>query len=115
MTVRIRDRESYSEADVAWADSVFSAGGDGNFLCAAAKVLSPDKVVVGLNTDPSSSEGYLCVNSSPSPSLLRCLEAVFRGEVSLYQRARIRVEVGGATLPIRSLNEVFIGEINPSQ
>lgn len=114
MAVRIRDRESYSEADVEWAESVFSAGGDGNFLCAAAKVLSPNKVVVGLNSDPSSSEGHLCVNSS-SPSLLRCLEAMFRGEASLYQRARIRVEVGGATLPVRSLNEVFIGERNPSQ
>lgn len=115
VAVRLRDREDYSEADVEWAESVFSAGGDGNFLWAASKVLSPDKLVVGLNTDPDSSEGYLCLKPSRYGSLLRSLQAVFQGKVPRYQRARIRVEMGGAMLPVRSLNEVFVGERNPSQ
>lgn len=113
--MRIRDRESYSEADVEWAESVFSAGGDGNFLWAASKVLSPSKLVVGLNTDPNSSEGYLCLKSSRYGSLLNSLEAVFRNQVPRYQRTRIRVQVNGMPLPVRALNEVFIGEKNPSQ
>ncbi len=115
MAVRIRDRESYSESDVEWAESIFSAGGDGNFLWASSKVLSRDKLVVGLNTDPTSSEGYLCLDSSRYGSLLGTLQAVFRGVVPCYQRSRIRVQLEGQLLPVRSLNEVFIGERNPSQ
>ncbi len=113
--MRIRERENYSESDVEWAESIFSAGGDGNFLWASSKVLSPDKMVVGLNTDPCSSEGYLCLNSSRYGSLLETLRAVFRGVVPCYRRSRIRVQLEGEVLPVRSLNEVFIGERNPSQ
>ena len=113
--MRLRDRESYSSADVEWAESVFSAGGDGNLLWASSKVLSPDKLLVGLNTDPNSSEGYLCLNSSHHGSLLKSLQAVFDGKVPHFHRARIRVEVDGETLPIPALNEVFIGERNPAQ
>ena len=113
--MRLRDRESYSEADVEWAESVFSAGGDGNFLWAASKVLSPNKLIVGLNTDPDSSEGYLCLKTSNYGSLPGALRAMFRGKVPRYRRVRIRVEVDGRLLPVRSLNEVFVGETNPSQ
>ena len=112
--MRIRDRDTYCEEDVEWAETIFSAGGDGSFLWTASKVFTPDKVVVGFNTDPHASEGYLCLNSALYGSLLRTLEAVFKGEVPIYQRTRIRVEVGGNLLPVRSLNEVFIGERNPS-
>lgn len=115
VSMRLRDRESYSAEDVEWAESVFSAGGDGNFLWAASKVVSPDKLLVGLNTDPTSSEGYLCLDSSRHGSLQNALGAVFRGEVPRYRRARIRVEVDGDSLPIPALNEVFIGERNPAQ
>ena len=112
--VRLRDRNEYSEEDVNWAESVFSAGGDGNFLWVASKVLSPDKLVVGFNSDPVSSVGFLCINSSRFPSLLHSLKAVFRGEVPHYRRARIRVKVGEDILPVRALNEVFVGETNPA-
>lgn len=115
VAVRLRNRERYTAEDVEWAESVFSAGGDGNFLWASSRVRSPEQLLVGLNTDPDSSEGYLCLNSSRYGSLLGSLEAVFRGEVARYQRARIRVEVDGNTLPVPALNEVFIGEKNPSQ
>lgn len=101
--------------DVEWAESVFSAGGDGNFLWASSKVMTSGKLLVGFNTDPLSSEGYLCLNSSRYGSLQRSLEAVFCGKVPRYQRARIRVEVDGQLLPVRALNEVFVGERNPSQ
>lgn len=114
VSMRLRDRESYSAEDVEWAESVFSAGGDGNFLWAASKVVSPDKLLVGLNTDPTSSEGYLCLDSSRHGSLQNALGAVFRGEVPRYRRARIRVEVDGDSLPVPALNEVFIGERNPA-
>lgn len=113
--MRVRERENYTEADVEWAESVVSAGGDGNFLWAASKVLSCEKLMVGFNTDPDASEGHLCLRTSHYGSLSNALEAVFRGEVPVHRRARIRVEVDSVVLPVRSLNEVFVGERDPSQ
>ena len=38
---------------IVYLDVCYCCGvGDGNFLFTASKVLSPDKMVVGLNTDP---------------------------------------------------------------
>ena len=115
ISVRWRDRETYSTSDVDWADTVFAAGGDGNFLFAASKVLTADKIVVGLNTDPSWSEGYLCLCPSPSNSLTDVLKGALAGSFPLIQRWRIRVTLDGDILPVRALNEVFIGEKNSSQ
>ncbi len=73
LQVRDRNRETYSAEDVQWADTIISAGGlygwthaglvhylthlpfagDGNFLFTASKVFSSDKLIVGVNTDPS--------------------------------------------------------------
>ena len=36
-------------------------GGDGTFLLGASKILSRDKPVIGFNTDPTRSEGHLCL------------------------------------------------------
>ncbi len=114
--VRLRNGANYSTEDVDWADVIFSAGGDGTFLFASSKVFSPDKLVVGFNTDKITSEGFLCFNSGGRyPSLQDSLQAVFQRDVPLYRRARIRVEKNGQILPVRALNEVFVGEVNPSQ
>lgn len=43
----------YNNAAVSWADAVFSAGGDGTFLHAASRILSAEKPVIGINTDPN--------------------------------------------------------------
>ena len=40
---------------------LFFAGGDGTFLMAASKILNPSKPIVGFNTDPTRSEGHLCM------------------------------------------------------
>ena len=49
--VRVVNREGYTDDVVEWADTIFSAGGDGTFLIAAAKVKN-HKPVIGFNTDP---------------------------------------------------------------
>ena len=108
--LRVRNRESLSATDINWADTIFSAGGDGNFLFTASKVLTPNKLVVGLNTDPLSSEGYLCLPSCTERSMKDTLKQIFKGEVPQSQRTRIRVCIGGDKVPVRALNEVFIGE-----
>ena len=113
--MRWRDRESYCTEDVDWADAIFAAGGDGNFLFASSKVLTSDKIVVGLNTDPSWSEGYLCLRPSKLNSLTDVLRQALEGRYPVIKRWRIRVRLNGEILPVRALNEVFVGEKNISQ
>lgn len=40
---------------------VVPVGGDGTFLLAASKVLDNAKPVIGFNSDPTRSEGFLCL------------------------------------------------------
>ena len=115
ISVRWRDRESYSTADVEWVDAIFFFFFDGNFLFASSKVLTDDKIVIGLNTDPSWSEGYLCLRPSQFKSLTDVLQAALAGDYPVIHRWRIRVRLGDDLLPVRALNEVFVGEKNLSQ
>lgn len=66
--VLLRNRETITKDDIESTDILISAGGrtkngasfkiltssigDGNFLTGASLVLRPDKLVVGVNTDP---------------------------------------------------------------
>ncbi|XP_037835504.1 NAD kinase 2, mitochondrial isoform X3 [Kryptolebias marmoratus] len=125
--VRVVKRGEYNEEVVRWADAIISAGGDGTMLLVASKVLSKDKPVFGVNTDP---ERWLWrqrirlhlegTGINPSPVDLHELQ------LSLEQHSqahRIRTVDGQqrpgslhqtvsepTLLPVRSLNEVFIGE-----
>jgi NAD+ kinase len=120
----MRNRETFSVDDTLWADLLIAAGGDGNFLFTASKVNSPDKLVVGLNTDPYKSEGFLCLQTGTSQShsgstrsqsgssgyLTEQLCGVFSGRYQEMRRQRIRVTLESRKLPVLALNEVFVGE-----
>ncbi|XP_075935635.1 NAD kinase 2, mitochondrial isoform X3 [Anarhichas minor] len=152
--VRVVKRGEYDEEVVRWADAIISAGGDGTMLLVASKVLSKDKPVVGVNTDPERSEGHLCLPVHYTRAFPEALEKLCRGEFRWLWRQRIRVHLEGTginptsvdlheqqlsleqhsqahrittmdsqqsrtpsvcspgphLLPIRSLNEIFIGE-----
>lgn len=153
--VRVVKRGEYDEEVVRWADAIISAGGDGTMLLVASKVLSKDKPVVGVNTDPERSEGHLCLPVRYTRAFPEALEKLFRGEFRWLWRQRIRVHLEGtginptpvdlheqqlsleqhsqahrittmdsqrrtgtlhdsfskpSLLPVRSLNEIFIGE-----
>lgn len=122
-------------------------------LLVASKVLSKDKPVVGVNTDPERSEGHLCLPVHYTHAFPEALGKLCRGEFRWLWRQRIRVHLEGtginptsvdlheqqlsleqhsqahrittmdsrwrtlhdsfsrtSLLPIRSLNEIFIGE-----
>ncbi|KAM8744441.1 NAD kinase 2, mitochondrial isoform 3-T3 [Acanthopagrus schlegelii] len=155
INVRVVKRGEYNEEVVRWADAIISAGGDGTMLLVASKVLSKDKPVVGVNTDPERSEGHLCLPVRYTHAFPEALEKLCRGEFRWLWRQRIRVHLEGtginptpvdlheqqlsleqhnqahrittmdiqrrtgtltesfskpSLLPIRSLNEIFIGE-----
>ncbi|XP_040013239.1 NAD kinase 2, mitochondrial isoform X2 [Xiphias gladius] len=153
--VRVVKRGEYDEKVVRWADAILSAGGDGTMLLVASKVLSKDKPVIGVNTDPERSEGHLCLPVRYTTAFPEALEKLCRGEFRWLWRQRIRLHLEGtginptpvdlheqqlsleqhsqahrittmdsqrrtgtlhesfskpSLLPIRSLNEIFIGE-----
>ncbi|XP_068191194.1 NAD kinase 2, mitochondrial isoform X2 [Antennarius striatus] len=151
--VRVVKRGEYDEEVVRWADTIISAGGDGTMLLVASKVLSKDKPVVGVNTDPERSEGHLCLPVRYTHAFPEALKKLGRGEFRWLWRQRIRLQLEGtginptpvdlheqqlsleqhsrahrsvttdiqrregtqvenkpSLLPLRSLNEIFIGE-----
>ena len=50
---RVTQRYNYTYEDINWSNCVLTAGGDGTFLMAAAKVNTQSKPVIGINTDVS--------------------------------------------------------------
>uniref|UniRef100_A0A8C8DIT9 NAD kinase 2, mitochondrial n=1 Tax=Oryzias sinensis TaxID=183150 RepID=A0A8C8DIT9_9TELE len=146
--VQLVKRGAYNEEVVRWADAIVSAGGDGTMLLVASKVLSKDKPVVGVNTDPERSEGHLCLPVRYTRAFPEALDKLCRGEF----RCTIRLHLEGTginptpvdlheqqlsleqhsqahrsdsqqrsgtlhqsvstprLLPVRGLNEIFIGE-----
>ena len=53
--------QEYTDDLVKWADMVVTTGGDGTFLMGASKIFDRNKPVIGINTDPTRSEGHLCL------------------------------------------------------
>ncbi|CAD6195837.1 unnamed protein product [Caenorhabditis auriculariae] len=93
---RLVDRFAYTQQSVDWADAVFSAGGDGTFLMAASRIHSREKPVIGINTDPQGSEGYMClIRKLPEDHLKSALQRLFSGDFQWLFRQRIRITVNG--------------------
>ncbi|KJE88814.1 hypothetical protein CAOG_00395 [Capsaspora owczarzaki ATCC 30864] len=72
-------------------DAVFSAGGDATFLRAAAHV-TDQTPVIGLNTDPERSRGFLCLKVHDPVDVL---DRLAEGNFSYLRRQRIRVRLSG--------------------
>ncbi len=51
MVCRLCKRFDYTDANIKWADIVFTAGGDGTYLMGASKILDDQKPLIGINTD----------------------------------------------------------------
>ncbi|KAK6103097.1 ATP-NAD kinase family protein [Brugia pahangi] len=93
---RTVQKVDYNNAAVSWADAIFSAGGDGTFLHAASKILSAEKPVIGINTDPMGSEGHLCLLKKLSHEYFRdALKRLLAGDFRWLYRQRIRIRLEG--------------------
>ena len=78
---KVVQRMDYNDAMVKWADCIVSAGGDGTFLLAASRVRDSSKPVIGINTDPTGSEGYMCLMRKCSKDNIRsAFERLFKGD-----------------------------------
>uniref|UniRef100_A0A0N5AXS6 NAD(+) kinase n=1 Tax=Syphacia muris TaxID=451379 RepID=A0A0N5AXS6_9BILA len=95
--VRVVDRFHCDTAAIDWSDVVFTAGGDGTFLHAASQVRNNEKPVIGINTDPNGSEGYLCLyRSLKSDHFKSALHQLLKGEFNWLYRQRIRLKLRGS-------------------
>eukprot|EP00095_Tigriopus_kingsejongensis_P004211 maker-scaffold2069_size21507-snap-gene-0.4 protein:Tk04211 transcript:maker-scaffold2069_size21507-snap-gene-0.4-mRNA-1 annotation:"hypothetical protein DAPPUDRAFT_318645" len=92
---KVCQRFEYTDNAVQWADIIFSAGGDGTFLMAASKILQNQKPLVGINTDPGRSEGYLCLPKHFSNKVDEAVEKITNGSFYWFLRKRLRITLIG--------------------
>lgn len=75
-------RLDYHDSWVESSDAVFPVGGDGTFLLGASKVRHNIKPVIGFNSDPHHSEGFLCLPTKYSHCVKDVLQLL--NEVGLF-------------------------------
>ncbi|TMS32638.1 hypothetical protein L596_000455 [Steinernema carpocapsae] len=96
---KIVKRFNYNEEVIQWADAIFSAGGDGTFLLAASKIKTSGKAVIGINTDPTGSEGHMCfMRKKPAEEFAGALKRLLSGDFEWLWRQRIRISLVNGNL-----------------
>jgi len=96
METKVVKRYQYNDEVVKWADLVVTTGGDGTFLMGSSKILNRNKPILGINTDPTRSEGHLCLPKHFSFNVKEAIDAIFRGKFKWFFRRRLRVTLIGA-------------------
>ena len=71
---KVVNRFDYNEKNINWADVIVTTGGDGTYLLAASRILDPNKTVIGFNSDPTRSEGYLCFPKKYSHNIQEAID-----------------------------------------
>ncbi|XP_077499866.1 NAD kinase 2, mitochondrial isoform X1 [Amblyomma americanum] len=92
---RLVDRFDYTDSNIDWADVIFTTGGDGTFLMAASKIYTRDKPIIGINSDPSRSVGYLCLPGHYTENFPLALKRLLTGKFQWMWRQRLRVTLKG--------------------
>jgi NAD+ kinase len=89
---------------------VLTVGGDGTLLDASHRV--SDAVVLGVNSDPARSVGFLC--AATAENVERVLGDVLEGRLQATPVARLQGWVDDAPLGMQVLNEVLVAHRNPA-
>jgi len=71
-------RSEYTQGNIDWADVVMPTGGDGTYLMAASRICGNEKPVIGLNSDPTRSEGYLCLPVKYSTNIREAIDKLLK-------------------------------------
>ena len=88
---KVVDRTEYNDKNIDWSDLIITSGGDGTFLMAASKVNNRNKPLIGVNSDPKRSVGYLCLPKRYSNNFGEALRLFSEGKFKWKYRQRIRV------------------------
>jgi len=82
-------------SDFAWADLVMPIGGDGTFLLAANMIFDNKKPILGINSNPLKSAGYLLLSGKYTEKIPQIFETLRAGQYDILMRRRIRVTLTG--------------------
>lgn len=88
-------RFEYNDEVVGWSDMVVTTGGDGTFLMGSSKILNRNKPVIGFNTDPTRSEGHLCLPKHFSFNVKEAVDLLLSGKFRWFFRNRLRITLIG--------------------
>jgi len=100
---KIVKRFEYNDDVVKWADMIVTTGGDGTFLMGASKILNRSKPVIGINTDPTRSEGHLCLPKHFSFNIKEAVELLLAGQFRWFFRKRLRITLIGDSAKIQQI------------
>jgi NAD+ kinase len=92
---RMIHRYDFDKSYIDWADVIFTAGGDGTFLMVASNIGGRSKPIIGINTDPLRSEGFLCLPKHYSREIGTAFDRIFGGDFRWLWRQRIRLTAYG--------------------
>lgn len=92
---QVMKRFDYNDAAVEWADVIITTGGDGTFLLAASRIQDSSKLIIGFNSDPSRSEGYLCLPKKYSNNISLAVDKLVKGHFRWNWRQRLRITLIG--------------------
>ncbi|KAJ9573650.1 hypothetical protein L9F63_008991, partial [Diploptera punctata] len=106
-------RAEYTQDNIDWADIIIPTGGDGTFLLAASRIWGNQKPVVGFNSDPSKSEGFLCLPVKYSTNVTEAIKKLQRGQFQWLFRSRIRITLEGENIDTKPM-DLTETKINPT-
>ena len=86
---------SIDSSSVAWADLILPVGGDGTFLLASNLITDNKKPIMGINSDPESSEGFLLLPEKYTNNISEVFRKLKDGEYKFVMRRRIRITLKG--------------------
>lgn len=78
-----------------WADLVLPIGGDGTFLLASNLIFDNKKSIMGINSYPIKSEGYLLLSARYTKNIPEIFEMLRAGHYNVLMRRRIRITLKG--------------------
>ena len=96
LEVQICQPMNYTCDLIDWADVVVTAGGDGTFLLGASRIRGKQqKPIMGINTDPTRSEGHLCLPKHWSLNVDDAIQFLLEGKFRWKYRRRLRLTMTG--------------------
>lgn len=92
---RIIDRTSLDQSNFNWADLILPIGGDGTFLLASNLIFDNVKPIMGINSFPEKSEGFLMLPQKYTKKIPEVFEMLKAGQYDVLMRRRIRITLKG--------------------
>lgn len=80
---------------IQWADLIIPVGGDGTFLLTSNLIVNSDKPILGINSNPEYSEGFLMLPNKYTNNMHEVFEKLEAGNFKYLMRSRIRTTVHG--------------------